>query len=171
MKFLILVIAALSFLGCSSKNPSTTHIVKLEPYIPVTPKEVPYKLYNETPITVTIYEQYKKWYNTPYLYGGDSCDGIDCSALVQTVYEDGFGLQVPRDTKHQATVGEFVKKSCIKEGDLLLFKTGYNSRHSGIYIERGNFLHTSTKNGVTISNINNPYWKEKYWQARRLLNY
>lgn len=169
MKTLVLVIVALSFLGCSTKNPSTANHISLKPYTPPLIQEVPYKLHNENPITLTIYEQYKKWYSTPYLYGGDSCAGIDCSALVQTVYQDGFGLHVPRDTKHQAAIGNFVEKSDIKEGDLLLFKTGYTSRHSGVYIERGNFLHTSTKHGVMISNINNPYWKEKYWQARRIL--
>ncbi|MDH4944627.1 NlpC/P60 family protein [Sulfurimonas sp. C5] len=171
MKALVLAIVALTFLGCSTKNPSAANYINLTPYTTQTAQEVPYKLKNENPVTLTIYEQYKKWYSTPYLYGGDSCEGIDCSALVQTVYQDGFGLHIPRDTKHQAQTGYFVNKSSIQEGDLLLFKTGYNSRHSGIYIERGNFLHTSTKHGVMISNINNPYWKEKYWQARRVLSY
>lgn len=171
MKTLVLIAAALTFFGCSSKNFSTANYVSLDPYTPPSVKELPYKLKNENPITLTIYDQYKKWYNTPYLYGGDSCEGIDCSALVQTVYQDGFGLQVPRDTQHQALTGYFVEKSDIKEGDLVLFKTGYKSRHSGVYIERGNFLHTSTKHGVMISNINNPYWREKYWQARRILDY
>ncbi len=171
MKTLVLVIAALTFWGCSTKNHSASNYINLKPYTPTAIQEVPYKLQTANSITLTIYEQYQKWYSTPYLYGGNSCEGIDCSALVQTVYQDGFGLHIPRDTQHQAQTGYFVKKSSIQEGDLILFKTGYNSRHSGVYIERGNFLHTSTKHGVTISNLNNPYWKEKYWQARRVLNY
>lgn len=169
--FLLTLTSLLIFSGCSSKSTQTPKYATLKPYTEQTDNEVPYKLRKHNSITQTIYEQYKKWYSTPYEYGGNSCDGIDCSALVQNVYEDGFGVTIPRDTAHQAKSGYFVKKSAVKEGDLLLFKTGYNTRHSGVYLEYGNFLHTSTKHGVIISNINNPYWKEKYWQARRVLAY
>ncbi|QOP40490.1 C40 family peptidase [Sulfurimonas marina] len=172
MPFLLFVVTSLLLLsGCSGKSPQTKEYATLTPYSPSPKQELSYKLRNKNPVTLTIYEQYKKWVNTPYKYGGTTCYGIDCSSLVQQVYKDGFGLNIPRDTKHQAKVGTFVKKPAIKEGDLLLFKTGYSSRHSGVYLEAGNFLHTSTKHGVTISNLNNPYWREKYWQARRILNY
>ncbi|WP_428738308.1 C40 family peptidase [Sulfurimonas sp.] len=170
MKTFLLLASLILFNGCSTRS-STPKYATLKPYTEQTDNEVPYKLQKHNPITQTIYEQYKKWYNTPYEYGGNSCHGIDCSALVQNVYEDGFGVTIPRDTTHQAKAGHFIKKSAIKEGDLVLFKTSYRSKHSGIYLEYGNFLHTSTKHGVVISNINNPYWKQHYWQARRVLAY
>ncbi len=160
----------LFFYGCSTKQQDVQKYVELTPYT-LQKKEIRYTLHKQNPITLTLYEQYKQWVNTPYQYGGESCQGIDCSALVQRVYQDGFGIKIPRSTALQAKAGYFVQKSNIKEGDLLLFKTGWNSRHSGIYIERGNFLHTSTKHGVIISNINNPYWKQRYWQTRRVLEY
>ena len=170
--FLICFTSLLLLYGCSSRDSAPATYISLTPYKPDTSSDdIPYKLRKHNPITQTIYEQYKKWYNTPYKYGGMSCNGIDCSALVQIVYKDGFGIHVPRDTAHQAKSGFFVKKSAIKEGDLVLFKTGYRSKHSGIYLEYGNFLHTSTKYGVIISNINNPYWKQHYWQTRRILAY
>lgn len=172
MKLLLLVLVSfLLFNGCSSKNQASTNYVKLQPYTPPPKEDLPYKLHNLNPITITIYEEYKKWFNTPYKYGGTTCNGIDCSALVQIVFQEGFGVKIPRSTKQQAKTGYFIEKSAIKEGDLLLFKTGYRTRHSGVYLEAGNFLHTSTKHGVTISNLNNPYWRAKYWQARRVLNY
>ncbi|MEJ2743797.1 MAG: NlpC/P60 family protein, partial [Gammaproteobacteria bacterium] len=41
-------------------------------------------------------------------------------------------------------------------------------RHVGIYIENDKFLHTSTQKGVTISTLQNNYWNNRYWQARRV---
>jgi len=82
---------------------------------------------------------------------------------------DAFRVRVPRTTKEQAKSGYETSKDEIKAGDVVLFKTGWNSRHSGVYLERGNFMHTSKKHGVTISNLNNPYWKNNYWQTRRVL--
>ncbi|MFT7860662.1 MAG: NlpC/P60 family protein [Sulfurimonas sp.] len=172
MRFVrLIILSLLLFSGCTTKSSPSPHYATLTPYTKTLQKELPYKLQKHNAITTSLYEQYKKWYNTPYKYGGTTCEGVDCSALVQNVYQDAFGLKVPRDTLHQAKTGHFIKKSSLREGDLLLFKTGYSSRHSAVYIEYGNFLHTSTKHGVTISNLNNPYWKEKYWQARRVLHY
>lgn len=167
--FFPLLASILLFSGCSSKSPAPKSSVKLKPYKQT--KTLPYKLKKKTPITLALYDQYKKWYKTPYKYGGETCYGVDCSALVQLVYKDAFGVKIPRSTKLQEDIGYFVKQQKLRAGDLILFKTGSSKRHSGIYIESGNFLHTSTKYGVTVSNLNNPYWREKYWQARRVLSY
>ena len=159
--------------GCSHTKPHYTHKKEQTKPLPLKPsvqKELPpYRLHKKNPITLALYDQYVKWYGVKYCYGGENRDGIDCSALVQQVYKDAFGISVPRTTLYQAKVGYFVKKRRLKEGDLVLFKTGYNSRHSGIYLERGNFLHSSSSHGVTISNINNPYWRARYWQSRRVI--
>ena len=120
-------------------------------------------------ITKALYKEYKKWNNVPYKYGGTSLKGVDCSSLMQIVYKDAFSLKIPRTTKNQAKIGHKVSKNSSKEGDLVFFKTKYKTRHSGIIIEGGKFMHTSTKNGVMISDMNNPYWKSKYWQTRRVL--
>ncbi len=69
----------------------------------------------------------------------------------------------------QRKLGFAVKKSQLKVGDLLFFKTGWSSRHVGIYIGNNEFMHASTSQGVMISSLDNSYWKQKYWQARRLL--
>lgn len=173
MKFSTLIVGLFLLIsGCSTRYaPKAKHHYKtITLKKPLPQKEnPPYRLHSKTAIKESLYAQYKKWYGVKYCYGGTSKNGIDCSAFVQVVYKDAFNLKVPRTTKYQAHSGYYVKKMNIKEGDLILFKTGWDSRHSGIYIEHGNFLHTSTKHGVTISNLNNPYWKTKYWQARRVL--
>ena len=172
MQFLIFVLLSLIFFsGCSSRVvPHIKHKEILKPNRNFSQNKNPsYKLKNKNAITQTLYTEYAKWDGSPYCYGGTSKNGIDCSSLVQNIYYDAFGVKVPRTTKEQAKIGYKVSRNKTREGDLLLFKTGYRTRHSGIYLESGNFINTSTKHGVTISNLNNPYWKSKYWQTRRVL--
>ena len=128
-----------------------------------------YKPKSKNWITISLYKEYKKWYKTPYRYGGCSRDGIDCSSLVQRIYKEAFNIKIPRTTKEQMKIGYKVSKSSIKAGDLVFFKTGYKTRHTGIIIEGDKFIHTSTKRGVMISQLHNPYWKQRYWQSRRVL--
>lgn len=141
----------------------------------VKPTDTSYKTKNQTqkkhilPVKAALYKEYKKWQNTPYRYGGNSLKGVDCSSLVQQIYKDALNISVPRTTKQQAKVGYWIARRSLKEGDLVLFKTSWKTRHSGIYLENGNFINSSTSYGVTISNLNNPYWRSKYWQSRRVL--
>jgi lipoprotein Spr/probable lipoprotein NlpC len=167
--FALLTPFMLLFSGCSTRK-AHPNAVNLQSYKkPVHTKAPKYKLKHKSPITLALMQEYKKWYNTPYKYGGTNSCGIDCSALVQRIYKDAFNLQIPRTTKQQIEIGRWVKKSQTKEGDLLFFKTGYNILHTGIYLERGNFIHASSNEGVTISNLHDPYFKSNYYQARRIL--
>jgi len=167
--FSLLFTLLLVMSGCSTKG---VHAYKatLKPLKkPIKKEPVSYTLKNTDAITLSLYDEYLKWSGTPYRLGGNTFTGVDCSSLVQQIYRDAFGIRVPRTTKNQAKVGYKIERNSLKEGDLLLFKTGYNIRHSGIYLERGNFINASTSHGVIISNINNPYWRSKYWQSRRVL--
>jgi len=155
--------------GCSTKG-AHTYKASLKPFKkPIKKEPISYTLKNKNAISLSLYDEYLKWYGTPYKLGGNTLRGVDCSFLVQRIYRDAFGIRVPRTTKQQAKTGYKIDKASLREGDLLLFQTGYNIRHSGIYLERGNFINASTKHGVIISNINNPYWRSKYWQSRRVL--
>ncbi len=152
---LLLAIAVLTLLsGCSTRSPgasgtsqsgriNTNDLDKLYPY-------------------------HNEWHQTPYKYGGLSANGIDCSAFVQTAYKDLFNLKIPRTTKALSSYGKLVPRSSISTSDLVFFKTGYNTRHVGIYLQNGEFMHASSREGVIISNINDPYWKQRYWMARRI---
>lgn len=164
MRFLFLVLTLFLMSGCSTKFVKKHHAYK-KPSKP----QPSYKLKSTSSIKSALYSEYEKWDKTPYVLGGNSFNGVDCSSLVQSIYRDALGVRVPRTTRDQAKVGYWIGKKRLKEGDLILFKTGYNTRHSGIYLENGNFINASTKYGVTISSIHNPYWRSKYWQSRRVL--
>ena len=112
---------------------------------------------------------YKQWQGTPYLFGGNSKKGIDCSAFVQQVYQAGFGTALPRTTTELARTGQAIKQQQLNIGDLVLFKTKPRVRHVGIYIGNKEFLHASSSQGVTLSKLDNVYWSQRYWQSRRIL--
>lgn len=119
-------------------------------------------------ISDKLYAQHHEWKGTQYAMGRISRQGIDCSGFVFVTFRDQFGISIPRATKHQSQLGNKVKRSQLRAGDLLFFKTRSKVRHVGIYIEDDKFLHVSTKKGVKISSLNNDYWQSKYWQARRI---
>ncbi|PSV62994.1 hypothetical protein C9J48_05730 [Photobacterium profundum] len=111
---------------------------------------------------------YDVWKGTPYRLGGNSKRGIDCSAFVQVGYSSVYEKMLPRTTSEQVKLGHYVAVANAKEGDLVFFKTGYTTRHVGIYLGDSEFLHASTSRGVMISRLDNPYWSRKFWQIRRI---
>jgi len=112
-------------------------------------------------------QQYADWQQVKYRLGGLSNKGIDCSGLVYRTYREKLGIDVPRTTEYQSKVGRSINKSQLKAGDLVFFKTGILTRHVGMYIDNGNFLHVSSSKGVKISNMKNAYWSNAYWKSRR----
>ncbi|KOQ98433.1 endopeptidase [Haemophilus sp. C1] len=115
-------------------------------------------------------EQQHEWAGTPYVLGGVSRHGVDCSGFVQKTFFDRFNLRLPRSTTEQANYGKHVRKEDIQTGDLIFFKTGRgpNGYHVGIYVKEDKFLHASTRGGVVYSSMNNPYWSKAFWQVRRI---
>lgn len=114
---------------------------------------------------------YKDWKGIPYILGGTGYNGIDCSAFMQVVYEDYFSVFLPRTTLEQLEYGEPVSKRSITPGDMVFFKTGRRTYHVGIMVNSTDFLHASTSEGVTISNLTHPYWDSAFLAFRRVLQH
>ena len=115
-----------------------------------------------------LYAQHSEWRGTRYKMGGLSKKGIDCSGFAYQTFRSRLGYQLPRTTESQSKLGKTVSRRDLRAGDLVFFKTGITVRHVGMYLENGKFLHASTSRGVMISNLDNVYWKKKYWKAQRL---
>ncbi len=109
-----------------------------------------------------------KYLDTPYKYGGQSKKGIDCSAFTQQVYKKSLGVELPRTAREQYKVGK--KVSELKFGDLVYFDTqkGVFPGHVGIYLGDSLFAHASSVQGVTITPLNNKYFKKRFVGARRI---
>ena len=115
-----------------------------------------------------LYSQFSEWQGVRYQRGGLSQRGVDCSGFVHLTFKSKLGLHLPRTTRMQSRVGKEIRKDDLKAGDLIFFKTGSASEHVGIYLEKNKFLHASQKQGVTISRLDNVYWKSNYWKSVRI---
>lgn len=114
----------------------------------------------------------KRFLGLPYLWGGTSSFGYDCSGFVQRLYRRR-GVVIPRDTGPQARWEGFapVKRKSLRPGDLLFFgKSPDRISHAGLYIGRGKFLHATTfeRPVVQISRLKDPHWSQLFVAARRL---
>lgn len=108
--------------------------------------------------------------NTPYLWGGTTTNGIDCSAFVQTIFRRALGIELPRTSIMQSTVGEEVNRENLQFGDLVFFNTiGRRISHVGIYIGESYFAHSSSSGGVKVSSLNEDYYNSRLVTARRVI--
>ena len=107
----------------------------------------------------------------PYVYGGSSPSGFDCSGFTTYVMKH-FGYSINRTASSQMDNGTSVSKSQLQPGDLVFFNSGNSSKratHVGIYTGNGQFVHASTSTtGVIVSDLNSSYYSSTYVGARRL---
>ena len=108
--------------------------------------------------------------NTPYLWGGTSTSGIDCSAFCQRVMKFALGIDIPRTSIMQSSVGEEIKREDLQFGDLIFFNTrGSRISHVGIYLGESVFAHSSSSGGVKTSSLNEDYYNGRYVTAKRVI--
>jgi len=113
-----------------------------------------------------------EWLGTPYRGGSNTKLGTDCSGFVQMIFREVYNKDLTHSSRAMIKEVDLLKKkSALKEGDLLFFKT-YHHRvsHVGIYLRDGLFVHASTSNGVEIASLNMPYYKRTFYKAGRVLD-
>jgi cell wall-associated NlpC family hydrolase len=137
---------------------------------PVASKLAAGKTSGQSNLQRRLQKHYLSWKKTPHKLGGMNRQGIDCSGFVYVTYRDVFTTRVPRSTERLAKTGKSIAKQNLKTGDLVFFKTGRKQRHVGIYVGNSQFIHASSSRGVMQSSLDNVYWREHFWQAKRLLN-
>lgn len=109
----------------------------------------------------------------PHCYGGTTSRCMDCSGFVSVVFSK-YGHFLPHNSQEQSYSGDKVAdKKDLKKGDLVFFSGTYNNgrniTHTGIYIGNNEFIHASSGQGVTISSLDDPYWRRKYVFGVRIL--
>lgn len=107
----------------------------------------------------------------PYRLGGADPGGFDCSGLVQYVFAQ-YGIGVPRVVEQQYAVGDSIRPSDIKPGDLIFFNTkkkGDRASHVAIAIGQDSFVHAPNSTGVVrIETLGSAYWGSRYVGAKRI---
>ena len=107
----------------------------------------------------------------PYRRGGSSEEtGFDCSGFVRHLYEQSFGLVLPRRAAEQAKATEKIDRNELKPGDLVFFNTMKKAfSHVGVYIGDGKFIHAPrTGKSVQVDDMRAAYWQKRFNGARRV---
>jgi lipoprotein Spr len=116
----------------------------------------------ESVVNFSLFQFIEEWWSTSYRYGGTGKNGIDCSALTGLLLSSVYGVSLPRTAREQYAKSKKVKREDLIEGDLVFFNTRGGVSHVGVYLTNDYFVHASTSNGVTISSLNDNYYRKKY---------
>jgi cell wall-associated NlpC family hydrolase len=140
-------------------------IVKKHKIVSKNSKKMSYK---KVPIQSQFINKTMNLIGIPYVWGGTTPSGFDCSGFIKYAFQEYNNVVLPR------TVNEMwnstVKVSTPKVGDIVFFETYKpGPSHAGIYLGDGKFLHAGSSKGVTISNLSSSYWKSRYLGTKRVV--
>lgn len=110
------------------------------------------------------------WLGTPYSFGGEGREGVDCSGFVRAVLAKEFPLaELPRRSEEFVSFG-LPEQGAARPGDILLFASDGAVKHVGIALSELYFIHSASdgpRTGVIISSLEEAYWKRSFAGARR----
>ena len=126
-------------------------------------------LHRSATLAINLTRNAMRFLGVPYVFGGTSSSGFDCSGYVQHVFAM-LGHHIPRTADAQFYAGKHVAGASMAPGDLVFFQT-YTAgpSHVGIYLGNDRFVHASSSRGVTVSSLHEHYWSTRYLGAKRLI--
>lgn len=123
----------------------------------------------ESITNIPLLQKIDQWWGTPYSLGGSTKNGVDCSYFTLDVMKEVYKVNLKRTAAEQYEQSAKIEWNNLKEGDLIFFKAEgrRNISHVGIYLANNKFAHASTSQGVTISDLADPYWQRRLYSLGR----
>lgn len=116
-----------------------------------------------------LYDAVQSWIGTPYLYGGETKAGVDCSGFVGHIYQQVYHRRLHRVANDMQQDCTLISRSELREGDLVFFTNSKGKvSHVGIYLKDDIFAHSSTSRGVIISRLGDSYWSKHFYKGGRV---
>jgi lipoprotein Spr len=124
----------------------------------------------ESITNIPLLQKIDEWWGTPYSLGGSSKNGVDCYYFTLDVMKEVYKVNLKRTAAEQYEQSAKIEWNDLKEGDLIFFKAEgrRNISHVGIYLANNKFAHASTSQGVTISDLADPYWQRRLYSLGRI---
>ncbi|HNR67233.1 MAG TPA: C40 family peptidase [bacterium] len=157
-------------------SPRKENIRQLDHAAPIEERPAAREITAPSHLTAEEFDRFRKeiqrFYLAPYLWGGASPAGTDCSGLVRTIYRRAADINLPHSTQQLFQVGDAVKPRELKFADLLFFrfKRGSAPDHVGLYIANRFFLHASVSQGVVLSRLTDSPYAENFVGAKRIMD-
>lgn len=120
----------------------------------------------------TLIEQARRYLGVPYVYGGTSPQGFDCTGLIYYVYQQVARHTLPRSTRHMAVYGRQIPADQAQPGDIFIFDTTGGPSHAGLYLGNGQLLHAASagpRTGVIISSMEERYYRTRFLYGRLVI--
>lgn len=153
----------------ASRGIKSNGIVDPMTYSALLGRDMPENIGGSSVIVNRILTGAMQYMGVPYIFGGTTPYGFDCSGYVQYVFAQA-GISIPRTADVQFEVGTPVSSAELVPGDLVFFETyTYGASHVGIYVGNGEFIHASSSGGVKISSLNSSYYSSHYIGSRRIV--
>lgn len=153
-----------TFNGLTSDNIMVGQVLKLTSDGTTAPSPAP--VVTKTLNVDALITEGKKYIGTPYVWGGSTPSGFDCSGFLNYVYSK-VGVSIPRTV--ETIWGATTSVTTPQPGDIVFYNTSNaGPSHAGIYIGDNKFLHAGSSTGVTITDMNNPYWKARYLGVKKV---
>lgn len=152
-----------------SRGLSVDGLVGASTYTALLGKAMPAVNHGSNYVTRTIVNTSMNYVGVPYVFGGTTPSGFDCSGYVRYIFANA-GVYLPRTADAQYGVGTPVSMGELEPGDLVFFSTYEpGPSHVGIYLGNGDFINASSSRGVAVDSLYSSYWGSCYIGAKRVI--